>query len=297
VSLSTSRSQRLRRVIQLIVGVLFGIAVGELLSSAIGTSTAALGVIVFVTLAITVATSTGFFASGMLFANQAAASAILVVTLHRHGTGAERAVDALVGVGILLGVGLFPPQPLKLVHHTERRLLADLATTVEQAVDMLSRSVDPTAEWALARGAEIHQRLAELVSNQATARAVVRVAPRRWRLRSVVEAELARLGGFDALAEAVLGTARAAIRPLEGSSPLPKPLRDDLAAIGAELRGLAISEQPWSNVALDAARAIAHPTPARAASEQVDRAAVVDSLLQTSARGLVSIAAGEQSER
>lgn len=37
-----------------------------------------------------------------MFANQVAASAILVVTLHKHGAGGERAIDALVGAGLAL---------------------------------------------------------------------------------------------------------------------------------------------------------------------------------------------------
>jgi uncharacterized membrane protein YgaE (UPF0421/DUF939 family) len=139
----------------------------------------------------------GFFAGGMMFANRAAASAILVVTLRKHGTGAERALDALVGggVGLVLGVGLFPPDPLRLLHDAERQLLAQLATTVEQAVEMLSRSIDPGVQWALARGAEVHARLAELTSARERAG---RAAPlgatsaRRSRARAARPARCAR---------------------------------------------------------------------------------------------------------
>ncbi|HLY49430.1 MAG TPA: FUSC family protein [Solirubrobacteraceae bacterium] len=181
VSLSTSRVQRFRRSLQLVAGVLLGIVIGELLSQAIGLSAVALAVIVFVTLVVAVGAGAGFFAGGMMFANQAAASAILVVTLHKHGTGPERALDALVGGGVsmLLGVGLFPAHPLKLLHDAEARLMAQLARTVEQAVELLSRSADPGPEWAPMRGAEVHQRLSELASARATARANVRIAPRR----------------------------------------------------------------------------------------------------------------------
>jgi uncharacterized membrane protein YgaE (UPF0421/DUF939 family) len=291
VSLSTSQVQRFRRVLQLVGGVLLGIAVAELLSSAIGISTVALGVIVFVTLVVAVGAGAGAFAGGMMFANQAAASAILVVTLNKHGTGAERAVDALVGGGVsmVLGVGLFPADPLRLLHDAERRLLAELATTIEQAVELLSSSADPGIEWALGRGAEIHRRLADLASARATARANVRIAPRRWRLRPIVEAELARLSRFDGLAEAVLGTARAAIRPFEGSGALPMTLGQELAAIGMALRRLAETGQPWPRTVVDDVRAIAGRIIARATATPVDRAAVVGSLLHTSALDLVGV--------
>lgn len=296
VSLSTSRVQRFRRILQLVGGVLIGIVIGGLLSSALGTSTAALGVIVFVTLAIAIGAGAGFFAGGMTFANQAAASAILVVTLGKHGTGAERGLDALVGggVGLVLGVGLFPPDPLRLLHDAERRLLAQLATTVEQAVEMLSRSIDPGAQWTLAQGAEVHARLAELTNARATARTNVRVSPRRWRLRPLVEAELARLVRLDALVESVLGTARAATREFEGSGPLPMAIRDELAVIGAGLRQLATTEQPWPKLTLDVVRAITRRIAARPRMEPADRAAVVGSLLHTSALDLAAAVGADQ---
>jgi uncharacterized membrane protein YgaE (UPF0421/DUF939 family) len=296
VSLSTSRGRRSSRIVQLVGGVLLGIVVAELLSSAIGISTVALGVVVFVTLAIAVAAGAGFFASGMVFANQAAASAILVVTLHKHGTGAERAIDAVVGggVGLVLGVGLFPAHPLRLLREAERRLLAQLATTVEQAVEMLSGSSNPDAEWALARGEEAHRRLAELASARATARATVRVAPRRRALRPLVDAELARVGRLDALVEGVLGTARAATGRLSGSEPLPLTLRDELAAIGLGLRRLATAEQPWPKKTRDGVRAITAQLGGRTTFEPVDRAAVVGSLLHTSALDLAAVLDADQ---
>ena len=296
VSLSTTRVERFRRILQLVGGVLLGIVIAELLSSAIGISTVALGVIVFVTLAFAVGAGAGFFAGGTTFANQAAASAILVVTLHKHGTGAERAVDALVGggVGLVLGVGLFPAHPMRLLRDAERQLLAQLATAVEQAVEILSRRSDPAAEWALAQDAEVHGRLAALADARAIARANVRVSPRRWRLRPLVEAELARLRRLDALVEAVLGTARAATTQLQGAGPLPMALRDQLAAIGAGLHRLAATEEPWPKVTLDEVHAITAQIVVQETCAPVDRVAVVGSLLYTSALDLAAVLGADQ---
>jgi hypothetical protein len=119
----------------------------------------------------------------------------------------------------------------------------------------------------------------------------VRIAPRRWRLRPIVEAELVRLSHFDALAEGVLATARTAIRPYEGSGPLPITLRDDLVAIGAALRRLANTEQPWPKGALEDVRATAERI---ATSETIDRDAVIGSLLQTSALDLGAAVPGDR---
>jgi hypothetical protein len=61
--------------------VLLGIGIGEGLSAARGTATYALGLIVLVTLFVAIVTGVGYIGQGMMFANQAAASAILVITL------------------------------------------------------------------------------------------------------------------------------------------------------------------------------------------------------------------------
>ena len=113
VTLSVTRIQRAQRIVQLVGGVLLGIGIGEGLSAALGTSTYALGLIVLVTLFVAIIAGVGFVGEGMMFANQAAASAILVVTLHQHGTGAERAVDAIIGGGCSgLGRAVLPSRAL-----------------------------------------------------------------------------------------------------------------------------------------------------------------------------------------
>jgi uncharacterized membrane protein YgaE (UPF0421/DUF939 family) len=101
----------------MVIGVLLGIGVAELLQPLIGHSTVAIAAVVLVTLIVAVGVGIGFVGEGMMFVNQAAASAILVVVLHRAGTGGERATDALVGgaVALVIGVGLFPVEPLRLL--------------------------------------------------------------------------------------------------------------------------------------------------------------------------------------
>src|SRR6202008_1103448 len=115
------------------------------------------------------------------------------------------------------------------------------------------------------------QRLAELANAGASARANVRIAPRRWRLRPIVDAELTRLNRFDGLAEAGLGTARATFRPFKGSGALPMTLRQELAAIGMALRRLAGTGQPWPKDLVDDVRVTAERIAARATAQPVDR--------------------------
>ena len=154
ITLSTTPVNRSLRILQLIAGVLLGIGVGEGLSAVLGTSAVALGLIVVVTLFFATTIGAGFFAEGTLFANQAAASAILVVTLHRHGTGGERAVDAVVGgaVAFMFGVLLFPPEPMALIRDAERGVLQSLADTLQQAARALGPNTETEPGWLIARG-------------------------------------------------------------------------------------------------------------------------------------------------
>ena len=280
ISLSTSRIQRSRRIVQMVGGVLLGIGVAELLSAVLGTSTGALLLIVFVTLTGAVLSGVGFVGQGMMFANQAAASAILVVTLHRHGTGSERAVDAIVGgaVALILGVLLFPAEPLSLLDDAERRVLRTLADALRHCV---RRGDEPPDEsWMLAVGDEIHQGLAALNLARATARANVRVAPRRWRLRGLVDAETARVAHLHLLANAVLGLIRAvSYEP----RPLPQELRHHLTALTDAVEQLATSARPRPDAVLDQARATAEQLMHYAEQEPHSTAAAV---LRATARDL-----------
>lgn len=181
VTLSVTRIQRAQRVVQLVGGVLLGIGIGEGLSAALGTSTYALGLIVLVTLFVAIIAGVGFVGEGMMFANQAAASAILVVTLHQHGTGAERAVDAIIGGGValVLGVLLFPAEPLALVRAAERDVLESLADTLQNASCLLVSGTRAPTGWVTARSLHAHHQLDVLSRSRETAHRLAQVAPRR----------------------------------------------------------------------------------------------------------------------
>lgn len=251
ISLSTSRIQRSKRIAQMVIGVLLGIAIGEVGASALGTSTLAIAVIVFVTFCVAVLAGAGFVGEGMMFANQAAASAILVVTVHRLGTGSERAIDALVGGGValVLGTGLFPAQPLAILGDAERSVLATLARVLRRAA-LHAREQQPEEEWLLQAGGMIHAEIGALARARSTARANVRIAPRRWRLRTLVDAENHRTLQLHLMASAVLGLLRAVTM---GPRPLPDRLEDQLLLLAGTLEQLAGTLQPWPQPLLERA--------------------------------------------
>ena len=146
-----------------------------------------------------------------MFVNQAAASAILVVALHRAGTGGERATDALVGgaVALAIGVGLFPVEPLRLLWRAENGVLRAVRSVLLREPLPPSRGSDRDMDWPLAASHEVHRRLTALTAARRTARANVRIAPRRMPMRGRVEAEERRVAGMYLLAGGALALVRA----------------------------------------------------------------------------------------
>lgn len=293
IALSTSQIQRSRRIAQMIAGVLLGIGVAEVLTPLLGISTAALGVIVLVTMVVALAAGVGFFGDGMMFPNQAVASAVLVVTVHRHGTGAERAIDVLVGgaIALVLGVGLFPAEPLRLLADAESDLLRMLATRLGEVVAQLREGRDATTAWALDTGHAIHRQVSALTRARATARMNVRIAPRRFHLRALVDAEVDRTARFDLLANAVLSLIRAATLRTDGRQAPPPELQEEIAALASSLRELADAERPWPAGLMVGLQQRCEQTIALVSARPVDSEQVVASILRATARDLEAVIA------
>jgi uncharacterized membrane protein YgaE (UPF0421/DUF939 family) len=291
ISLSTSHIQRSRRIAQMVAGVLLGIGVAELLTPLLGISTVALGVIVLVTMIVTIAVGFGFFGDGMMFPNQAAASAVLVVAVHRHGTGAERAVDVLVGgaVALVLGVGLFPAQPLSLLADAESDVLRTLAGKLGEVVEILRAGRNASDEWTLITGHAIHRQLAALARARATARLNVRVAPRRFVLRPAVDAEVGRTSRVDLLANAVLSLIRAATLRSDGREAPPAELLEAIGSLAEGLSELAAAERPWPPALLAELQHRADDAIAQVTARNVDPDQVVASILRATARDLIAV--------
>lgn len=291
ISLSTSAIQRSRRIAQMVVGVLLGIGVAEILHAPLGDSAAALGAIVLITMAVALAAGVSFFGDGMMFPNQAVASAVLVVTLHRHGTGAERAVDAIIGgaTAYAIGVLLFPAEPLKLLRTAEQRVLETLAARLGEVSARLRAGRSTDSEWTLAAGHEIHRQLSALGRARATAHLNVRVAPRRFPRRRAVDAENRRTAQLDLLANAVISLIRSVTAPPGAGAPPSPELIDEITVMAGALRWLAESDRPWPETVLREAQAVARTAQAHADARGLDREHVTAAILRAVASDLIAV--------
>ena len=105
VCLSLSLGERLRRVIELILGIAIGVGVGDLLLSRVGTGPWQIALVVALAMSVAV-----LLDCGAVSTVQAAVSAVLISTLYVPGdaAGINRVVDGLIGGTTgLLAAGVF----------------------------------------------------------------------------------------------------------------------------------------------------------------------------------------------
>jgi len=251
IALGAERGMRGKQAIRMMTGVALGILVGAVVLAIAGAGgwqiVAATGA------ALVIATGAG---AGQMVRNQAAASAILIVALHRPGSNLalQRFEDALIGgaVAIVIARFLLPIDPIPLVRDEARHLREQLAGALDEAACALAANDRERAEAAVERIWGIDD--SALARALITAREVTRAAPRRRPLRRRVE----KLGEV--------------YRELEASVY-------DSHAIATGVVRLAGSDQPPSRQAVAAIEAAAEavraiePDEARAAAESAGDAA------------------------
>lgn len=291
ISLSANNVRRGRRTLQMVFGVTLGIAISEAATRLVGVGPIQIAAVVLVTMAVALLLGVGFFSEGMMFVNQSVSSAIIVIALRTHGTGSERLLDAWVGGGVALviGVGLFPPNPIAVVRAAEREVLRSLSGALAHVAELLARGMPAAVGWTLAAAQDIHHQLAALAQSRSTARATARFAPRRWRLRAAVATETARISQFDLLANAALSLFRVATTVLDEGEAVSHDVSAAVDVLAAALAALTRSPQPWSGEVLGAVRADVGATIDTVATSAAPRTPVLAALVRAAGRDLLRV--------
>lgn len=185
--IAAALGNRFRRAIELIGGVLLGLAIGDLLIILLGTGPIQTGLIVF--LAITAASA--LRGSGALLV-QAGATAALVATLTPTTSDLElpRTLNALVGgvVGLFVVLVLAPLNPLRAVRRVADPALDQFAREMTAAAHALARADAREVEAVLDRMRDAEPELNQLLEVVTAAAEVVRLSPLRWRRRRALNA-------------------------------------------------------------------------------------------------------------
>jgi uncharacterized membrane protein YgaE (UPF0421/DUF939 family) len=184
IALGAERGTRGRQAIQMMTGVSVGIVTGAIVLAVAGAGT--WQIVVATAAALVVTTGAG---APRMVRNQAAASAILIVALHRPGSNLalQRLEDALIGgaVAIVIARFLLPIDPIPIVREEARNLRELLASALEEAAAALAAQDRKRAETAVERIWKIDDH--SLAQALLTARDVTRAAPRRRPMRKRVE--------------------------------------------------------------------------------------------------------------
>ncbi|MEU7800933.1 FUSC family protein [Micromonospora arborensis] len=235
-TLAASLGQRLRRTVELIIGVTVGVLIGDLLLVVIGTGWWQLALIVV--LAIVVAL---FLAGSAAVVIQAGATAVLICTLSPSTRDLEipRFVDALIGGGVALLVTavLLPLNPLRVLNRAARPVLDLLVTQLDATAEALAERDATRARTARGELRQNKSQLKAFVEATQGAREASTLSPVHWRERRGPVGRYARAAEPIDRAMRNSGTLiRRSVTLIEDGEPVPETLPEAVADLAEAVR-------------------------------------------------------------
>ena len=230
-------SNRLRRPFEVAVGVAVGLLVADALVLVLGIGAPQLMVVV--ALAMTVALLLG---SGVLLVNQAAISAILVVTVSppTGGLTFTRFFHALIGGGsaLLIGQVLFPTQPLPRVVRVARPVFDGLSRVLGSVAEALAAGDLAGAESALDDARALDPDVRRLRETLETSAELVRFTLVRRGAREPLSTQMSIVDQLDLAVRNTRVLARAAIALLRRTQEVPLEVPAAVGDLSAAVEAL-----------------------------------------------------------
>src|SRR5690606_150616 len=178
---------------------------------------------------------------GRLLVNQAAVSAVLVVTIQLPDAGFEgsRFIDALIGGGVgLLVHAVFPTDPMRLARRELEPIVDELAAALEDIAAALARRDRDLAWAAAARARRIDPMLGRFDEALTVGREMQTLVPVRRRALRRLPAFEAAAGGLDSAVRNTRVLARGAIRAVELEESVPPLAIEAIGDLAAAVRAL-----------------------------------------------------------
>ncbi|WP_243706342.1 MULTISPECIES: aromatic acid exporter family protein [unclassified Micromonospora] len=246
-TLAASVGQRLRRTVELIIGVAVGVFLGDVLIYLLGTGGWQLGLVVTSAIVLTI-----FFGGSVAIVIQAAATAVLIVTLSPSTQDLEipRFVDAFVGGGIALLVTaiLLPLNPLRVINRAARPALDLLANQLDNCAAALRERDRDSAQRALERLRENKEELAAFTEAIEGAKETITISPARWHRRDELTHYAEAADPVDRAMRNSGTLIRRAVTLIEDEEAIPEPMPDAVAHLAESVRLLrhefAAGEEP-----------------------------------------------------
>jgi uncharacterized membrane protein YccC len=238
ICVGATRGHRGRQSLELVGGVVVGIAVADVLVGLIGTGPLQIGLLVVLAMGAAVAVG-----GGELLVSEAAVSAILLATLEPvsgPGLSPDRFFEALIGGGVAFAVSslLFPPDPVLDVSRAVNAMFGELGRTLQEIARALAEGDEEQAVSALQAARQIDDRIDELERELSAGRRTARLSPSRRGALGELEPYDRSLGQLDFAVRDTRVLGRNVLRHLRGGGEPGLELAsaiDDLAVAVWEL--------------------------------------------------------------
>ncbi|GAB3968175.1 FUSC family protein [Plantactinospora veratri] len=235
-TLASSVGQRLRRTVELIIGVAVGIGIGDALVFSAGAGPWQLGVIVFLAIVVTI-----FLGGGPAVVTQAAATAVLIVTVESPLRGTiefPRVIDALIGgaAGLVVIALVLPLNPLRVVDRAARPALGRLAEELSETGEALKVRDPGRAEAALDRLREVERHLQGFEEALEGGRETAILAPVRWHRRGALTQYVESSEYIEHAVHNSGTLIRRAVTALEDEEPIPEEMSNAVTMLAEAVR-------------------------------------------------------------
>ncbi|WP_018155731.1 FUSC family protein [Demetria terragena] len=185
IALGLTYGQRLRRVVEITVGVAIGVVIGDLFVHLFGTGPLQLGIVVMCAMSLAV-----LLGAGGLMMVQAGVQAMIVTVLFAGTAGAfSRWIDAVVGGGVALVMATVTPlTPLRRPRVQAGAVLTEFAEVLRESATAGRRRDQRRADAALSRARASEELMDALREATAEGIAVTRQSPFRRKQQANVTA-------------------------------------------------------------------------------------------------------------
>jgi uncharacterized membrane protein YgaE (UPF0421/DUF939 family) len=235
ISLGLSRGQPRRRAIELSIGVAVGIGIAAALVKLIGVG--ALQVTILVALVMSVSL---LLNGSQILINQAAVSALLIMTLPGQGAEIDRFLDACVGGAVAIAFGLVFSfhDPFAAVVEARRGALLDLAAALEDVAAALANGDLKAAEAALSGSRKLDAGVDVLYDAVTDAGEIATFSPRRRVLLEELDPQADAAPQIDYAVRDARVLARAATTAIRRGAHLDPRLAEGVASLATAARSL-----------------------------------------------------------
>ena len=214
--LSNAPGRRTSRVLAATLGAVIGIAVGDLLVSAIGAGSIQVAVVALLAMSVTAMLG----ASPAVVTNAGIAAVLIATVQPPHGfyspAAARRLVDVLIGGATSLAVlVLLPAHTLSSTRRAATALFAELSATLDEVASALERRDEEAAERALEHARHLDSFVGWLREESDLAHEAVLLAPIDRQRRLLLNRYRAAAPKLELAVRNVRVLARAAVRAVE----------------------------------------------------------------------------------